>query len=138
MPGQTCSPRRRQGGFTLIEVLVALLVFSLGVLGVVGMQARAVQFSTQAGDRARAAMLANEIVSQMWAQQTAVLDSDTITRWQARFRDAAAGLPNGAGTVTTTTAADGSVTAKVTVTWQAPSMSGTSSTNQFVTTVAMP
>jgi type IV pilus assembly protein PilV len=113
-------------------------VFSLGVLGVVGMQARAMQFSTQSGDRARAAMLANEIVAQMWAQQTAKLDGDRITSWQARIRNTAAGLPNGAGTVTTATAADGSVTATVTVTWQAPSMSGTSSTNQFITTVAMP
>jgi type IV pilus assembly protein PilV len=135
MPGKSSSARRRQGGFTLIEVLVALLVFSLGVLGVVGMQARAVQFSTQAGDRARAAMLANEIVAQMWAQQSAKLDDDRIASWQKRTKD---GLPSGAGTVTTTTAVDGSVTAKVTVTWQAPSMSGTSSSNQFITSVAMP
>ena len=138
MPVQPCFPRRAQGGFTLIEVLVALLVFSLGVLGVVGMQARAVQFSTQAGDRARAAMLANEIVSQMWTQQTPALDDARITSWQTRIRDSAAGLPNGEGKVTTTTAADGSVTAKVTITWQAPSMASTDSTNQFVTTLVMP
>lgn len=135
MPGKISSPRRTQGGFTLIEVLVALLVFSLGVLGVVGMQARAMQFSTQSGDRARAAMLANEIVTEMWAQQTAKLDDDRIASWQKRTQN---GLPSGAGTVTRTTAADGSVTAKVTVTWQAPSMAGTGSTNQFITTVTMP
>ena len=126
-------------GFTLIEVMVALLVFSLGVLGIVGMQARAAQFSTQNNDRARAAMLANEIVAQMWAQQSAATDATTLAAWQARVSDTSvAGLPNGVGTITTATGTDSLVTATVTVSWRPPSMATSSTANQFVTTVVMP
>ena len=54
---------------TLIEVLVSLLIFSFGFLGLIGMQARAVQLSTDAEDRSRAALLANDIVTTMWTQK---------------------------------------------------------------------
>jgi type IV pilus assembly protein PilV len=133
------SPRRAHRGFTLIEVLVALLIFSFGVLGIVGLQARAVQFSVQSGDRARAAMLANEIVAQMWAQTTTSPSSDVIAAWQARVADASvAGLPGGAGTVTTATDSASITTATVTITWHPPSMATSSADNQFVTKVVMP
>lgn len=130
------SPRRAQRGFTLIEVLVALLIFSFGVLGMVGIQAQAVQFSVQAGDRARAAMLANEIVAQMWANQSTTVASDVLTAWQARVTDAkVAGLPNAAGTVGT---ADANGVVTVSVTWHPPSLATGKPDYQYVTKVVMP
>jgi len=102
--------RPAQQGFTLIEVMVAVLVFSFGVLGIVGMQARAAQFSVQAEDRARAALLANEIVTQMWAQQTISLDeAKYVLPWQKLVEDA---LPSGIGRVNK---------GVVTITWRPPS-----------------
>lgn len=53
-------------GFMLLEVLVALLIFALGVLGLVGLQANAVKQSGQAKYRADATLLANEMVGTMW------------------------------------------------------------------------
>ncbi len=50
----------------LLEVLIALLIFSLGVLGLVGLQASAVKQSGQAKYRADATLLANELIGQMW------------------------------------------------------------------------
>jgi type IV pilus assembly protein PilV len=133
------SKRHAQRGFTLIEVMVSLLIFSFGVLGVVGMQARAVQFSTQAGDRARAALLANEIVAKMWTQKSVALGADVITAWQARVRDAKrVGLPSGEGSVETGTDAGGVPTATVKITWHPPSATSDAKDNQFVTKVAMP
>jgi type IV pilus assembly protein PilV len=130
--------RRRggQGGLTLIEVLVAILIFSFGLLGFVGLQARAIQYSAGAEDSNRAALLANELASQMLTAQTANLPTTTITDWQARVSDATVtGLPNGAGTVSTT----GNV-ATITLTWQPPSaISGAAnSVNQYVTQVIIP
>jgi type IV pilus assembly protein PilV len=66
------NPNRRnacpgQGGFMLIEVLIAVLVFSLGVLTIVGLQAASVQQSSKAKYRADATLLANELIGQMWA-----------------------------------------------------------------------
>lgn len=49
----------------LLEVLVALLIFAVGVLGLVGLQANAIQQSTQAKYRADATLLANELIGQM-------------------------------------------------------------------------
>ncbi len=57
----------RQGGFMLLEVLVAILIFAVGILGLVGLQANAVQQSGMAKYRADASLLANELVGQMWA-----------------------------------------------------------------------
>lgn len=56
---------RRQRGFTLIEILVTLLVFAFGVLGLVGLQASAIRFSTDAQQRADAAFLADQLLARM-------------------------------------------------------------------------
>src|SRR6478609_8169168 len=58
--------RRIQGGVMLLEVLIAILIFSLGILGVVGLQAIAVQQSTDARYRADAAQLVDRLIGQMW------------------------------------------------------------------------
>lgn len=50
-------------GFTLIEVMVALVVFSLGVLGLVGLQGGAVRFSSDARQRADATFLADQLMA---------------------------------------------------------------------------
>jgi type IV pilus assembly protein PilV len=115
------TPRRRgQTGIALLEVLVSVLLFSLGLLGLIGLQARAVTFSVDAEDRNRAAMLANELVAQMWLMRTTTLSPDAVDAWQQRVKDPkTGGLPNGEGTV----AADGAGKANVTITWQAPSRS---------------
>lgn len=57
---------RTQSGFLLLEVLIALLIFALGVLGLVGLQANAIKQSSQAKYRADATLLANELIGQMW------------------------------------------------------------------------
>lgn len=51
----------------ILEVLIALLIFSLGVLGLVGLQANATKSSGQAQFRAQAVLLADELVGTMWA-----------------------------------------------------------------------
>lgn len=131
-----CSVRRRaQRGMTLIEVLIAILVFSIGMLGTVAMQARAIQYSGDSEDRTRAAMLANEIVASMWARGTVSPDTATLTAWVAQIQDAARGLPNGNGTVSAPDA-DGVVT--VTITWKAPNKQAADADSRYVTKVAMP
>ncbi|MDO9071738.1 MAG: type IV pilus modification protein PilV [Rubrivivax sp.] len=55
----------RMAGFTMIEVLVALLVFSLGVLALVQIQGTAVRMSGDARDRAIATFLADQLLARM-------------------------------------------------------------------------
>jgi type IV pilus assembly protein PilV len=58
-------PLRQQQGFTLIEVLVSVLVFSLGVLAMVGLQGSAIRLSTDAQLRADATFLADQLLGRM-------------------------------------------------------------------------
>jgi type IV pilus assembly protein PilV len=59
------TPRNRQRGFSLVEVLVAVVIFSLGVLGLVRLQATAVRMSTDARQRAEATFLADQLLARM-------------------------------------------------------------------------
>lgn len=126
-------PASRGRGVSLVEVLMAIVLLSVGVLGLVGLQARATQYSIDAEDNNRAAMLANELASTMWLAHTTSLPAATITAWNTRVADAATnGLPNGAGSVSVAAGV-----ATITISWHAPSApSGTS--HQYQTQVLMP
>lgn len=59
------SSRGSAGGFTLLEVLVAILVLSFGVLGVVGLQAAALQANKEARYQSTAVALGRELADLM-------------------------------------------------------------------------
>lgn len=65
----------RAGGFTMIEVLVALLVFSLGILAMVSIQATAARMATDARDRAIATFLADQLLARMLISDPATAGS---------------------------------------------------------------
>lgn len=71
MPFPTPSVRTRQRGGFLLEALVGILIFTLGVLGLLALQARAVTYTSDATYRAEAAFLANDFVARMWGQSHA-------------------------------------------------------------------
>jgi type IV pilus assembly protein PilV len=56
-----------QRGMMLLEVLIAVMVFSIGILGIVGLQAASIRHVNDAQYRGEAIFLANALVSQMWA-----------------------------------------------------------------------
>ncbi len=124
--------RRRERGISMIEVLVVIVLFSFGLIGVVALQARAVQNSVSAEDFNRAAMLANEIASDMWTNQSVILPPTRLETWNTAVGDPSdRGLPNGQGTVTVA----GNV-ATITVTWRAPHEPDTTS-HRYVTHVQL-
>jgi|688.fasta_scaffold306027_1 type IV pilus assembly protein PilV len=63
----------RQRGVGLIEVLVALLVLSLGLLGVAAMQAAALRNNHSAAERSMGAMLSHSIIESMRSNRAAAL-----------------------------------------------------------------
>jgi type IV pilus assembly protein PilV len=65
MPSNKLCRRRTQAGFTLIEVMVSVLIFSIGLLGIVGMHAAAIKLSTDAQQRAEATFLADQLLARM-------------------------------------------------------------------------
>jgi len=58
------------GGFTLIEILVALLVLSIGMLGMATLQSQGQQYTFTAYARTQSNMLAYEIMDQIRLNQT--------------------------------------------------------------------
>jgi type IV pilus assembly protein PilV len=105
-----------QRGMALIECLMALLIFSVGLLGLLGLEARVMGISTDSENRSRASMLASEVASQMWLNNTVSAVAPPIVAAGANAgNQAVGGLPGGVVTVTavpgTTNAAD------ITVTW---------------------
>ena len=60
----SCS--RRQSGSVILESMIAILVFSLGILGIVGLQAASIKASTDAKYRSEASLLVNELIGRMW------------------------------------------------------------------------
>ena len=106
----------------LLEVLVALLLFSVCLLGIVAMHARAISLSADAQYRNRAALLANEMVSAMWLNMKDKDCSAADTQ--------ATGLPDGKCVISTQ-----GKTTTITITWKAPANDQESS---YTTTVVLP
>lgn len=59
--------RRGSAGFALIEVMVSVLLFAIGILGLVGLQASMTQAQTASKVRADAANLADELTAIIWS-----------------------------------------------------------------------
>jgi type IV pilus assembly protein PilV len=99
---------KKQDGIVLLEGLIAIVIFSFGVLAIVGMQAATVRASSDAKYRVDASFAVNQVLGQMWADRTHLGS-------YAKTDEALTTLPNGKRTVVV---ANDQVT--VTVTWQVP------------------
>ena len=126
-------PRLQQRGATLLEAMVAILIFSLGILALVGMQALAVKQVADAKYRADASFLANQIIGEMWVKRTSpgfLADHNYtgtgpppagLANWIASVQNALPGISAGVNQPTVTVAgAAPNWTVTVTVSWQPP------------------
>jgi type IV pilus assembly protein PilV len=127
---------RSDRGFVLLEALIALLIFSLAVLGLVGLQASMTRATSGAKYRADAAYLASDLVGLMWTDSRNLALYDTgncaghppCQHWMDRVSER---LPSGVGSAKVSTTESGQVTVKIT--WKAPS----DELRQFETTTAV-
>ncbi|MEO7387199.1 MAG: type IV pilus modification protein PilV [Gammaproteobacteria bacterium] len=101
-----------QSGTTLIEVLITVVLVSIGLLGLAGLQLTTVQNTNSAAERFEATTLARDILERMRANRQQALNGqynlamgadpaganlagDDLDSWMT----ALAGLPNGDGSV---------------------------------------
>lgn len=91
------APKSRCQGLTLIEILVALLVLSVGLLGLATVQTSSVKFTTSANQRTQATVLAYDLVDRMRVNRLAALNGD----YNVAFENPVplCGAFNGAGTL---------------------------------------
>jgi type IV pilus assembly protein PilV len=64
-----------QAGFSLIEVLVAIIILSIGMLGAVGMQAAAMQSNKETRNQSVAASFARELADKMRGNHAVAIKS---------------------------------------------------------------
>lgn len=67
------SIKKPQTGFTLVEVMVAVLVLSLGLLGLAGIQATSLKNNSAAAARSQAVLLAYDMIDRMRVNKTVAL-----------------------------------------------------------------
>lgn len=135
---RTTHHARAQKGIVLLEALVAILIFSLGILGLIGLQAVSIQNTSESQFRVEAANLANTVLAQ-------IRTADPLTRvnlfqtnggsvtvgytaWYNRVADPSTGLPGAAVAANRPTvvfSGAGNDTVTVTMIWQAKTDSGT-------------
>lgn len=117
MPGQS--------GSVLLEALIAILIFSMGILALIGLQAAAISNVTDAKYRSDASFLANQVVGEMWANQPNLasyaysgtgIPPAVLTNWVAQVE---ATLP-GASAQKPTIVIGANNLVTVTVLWQPP------------------
>lgn len=122
-PGRRSQHRQNQSGTTLIEVLITVILVTIGLLGLAGLQLTTVQNTNSAAERFEATTLARDILERMRANRQQALNGaydldmgdapaggglagDDLDAWMA----ALATLPNGDGSIEV---ADGVVTIEV-------------------------
>ena len=125
MAVHTHSPARRSAaGIALIEVLISILILSVGILGMVGLQVSMTRAQGSAKFRADASYLTSELIGMIWSDIPNIASYTTApgsvctyqrcADWVAKVGQ---GLPAGQAQATAT-AATGVVT--MTVTWSIP------------------
>lgn len=112
-----------QQGVVLLEALIAILLFSMGVLAIVGLQAAMIKNTADSKYRADAGFIAQQRIGLMWS------DPGNVTSYLESGTDISALLPGGTRTVTQPVAGQFTVT----VTWQQP---GAGETRHNFTTTA--
>ena len=70
-------PRNHQSGYLMIEVLITMFILAIGLLGVVGLQARAEQAETDSYQRTQALILAQDMADRIAANRTVAFDTST-------------------------------------------------------------
>jgi len=73
---QRLQQRRFETGFTLVETLVALVVLSIGLLGVAGLQLVGLRGNMSAASRTQATYYADDIIDRMRANYTVARGPD--------------------------------------------------------------
>ena len=111
----------------LLEAMISILLFSVGILALIGLQARAITSVADATYRSHASFLADQIIGQMWIDRTNMADyslpagtAPALTAWLARVNNPLPGTQANPPQIIVD-AATGQV--RVTVNWQPPSAS---------------
>jgi type IV pilus assembly protein PilV len=129
-----------QKGSILLEALISILIFSMGILAIVGLQGAAIKTVSDSQYRLEASFLANRVVSEMWTNVVNINDyalpgggATGLDVWLAEVQSRLPGATAAnAPTIAIAANPSGGFTATVAIRWQGPG----ESTPHNYTTVA--
>jgi type IV pilus assembly protein PilV len=129
-------PLQKQSGVMLLEALIAILIFAVGILGIVGLQGTAVSQVTDARFRSDAALLANQLIGTMWVGDRAVVTlqnnfatgNAAYTTWKSTV---AATLPVPTASPPTVDV-DNAGIVTITIYWRAPNQQAGTASHKYV------
>lgn len=110
----------------LIEVLVSVLLFSVGVLALVGLQVNMTKTQTTTKTRTDASYLASELVGMMWSDNIVNVTSysgaacSSYARCSVWTSKVAKALPGGQANINVTTDSGGSRDVTIVISWTLP------------------
>ena len=117
--------KSKQSGVALLEALVGILIFSIGILALMGLQAQSIRNTVEAKYRNEAAYLANQIIGQMWVDRANLATYDTtagtgpqMLAWRGRVANTLPRVVVGGANSPEIDVAGNQVT--VTIFWQMP------------------
>jgi type IV pilus assembly protein PilV len=115
----------KQKGVALLEALVGILIFSIGILALMALQAQSIRNTVEAKYRNEAAYLASQIIGTMWVDRTNLAGYTTpsgangnMTAWRTQVAATLPGITVGGTNSPTIAVAGRQVT--VTIFWQMP------------------
>lgn len=91
------SALRRHAGFSLLEVLVALVILSIGLLGLAALQAFSIKANQSANYRTQATALAYDLIDRMRANRNDVIAG----RYFSSYGNAPGSCPDAGGSAPT-------------------------------------
>lgn len=121
-------PETKQRGSVVLEALISILLFSIGILAIIGLQAASIKNVAAAKYRTDASLLVNQVIGQMWVadKANAALVANfsspagasyvTWTGSVAQVLPGVSGVPANAPTIVI----DANNNVTVTVFWQTP------------------
>jgi type IV pilus assembly protein PilV len=109
----SCKGKSAQQGVVLLEALIAILLFSMGVLALVGLQAAMVKNTSDAQYRSDASFIAQQWIGLIWSNPDNAAAYVIPNNTDARY-DISNLLPSGTRTVTEPSPGQ----FVITVTWQ--------------------
>ncbi|MET4676699.1 MULTISPECIES: hypothetical protein [unclassified Luteibacter] len=137
-----------RSGFVMIDALIAILIFSVGVMGLLAVQANATLLAAEAKYRTDAALQADRLVAQMWTSDTATLvanfqgDPNTLTApayaaWLNQLdcsqAKASTNCLPGVAAYPPTVAITAAGLVTITVRWKSPNAANADPAHQYVT-----
>lgn len=129
--GTVASSARMQSkeqGSVLLEALISILIFSMGILAIVGLQAAAIRSVSDSQYRLEASFLANRVVSEIWTDVVNINSyalpgggAAALNTWLTEVQSRLPGATSAnAPTITIAANPSGGFTATIAIMWQSP------------------